>query len=147
MSGQMDIFLQAKLAELEKLNKMTESFAKENSLSGSIALNINLVCEELFSNFLKYGTTGSKLHRMHIKLSLKDSQLTIIMRDNGGLFNPLEMESPNINLGIVERPIGGLGIYLVQTWADELEYQYENGENIVTLKKNIEFAKVDKEES
>ena len=36
-----------------------------------------------------------------------------------------------------ERPIGGLGIFLVKKIMDEIEYKREFGKNIFTLKKNL----------
>jgi anti-sigma regulatory factor (Ser/Thr protein kinase) len=49
----------------------------------------------------------------------------------------LEREAPDTTLPIEERPIGGLGIYLVRQFMDTVEYEYTNGENILTVMKKV----------
>jgi anti-sigma regulatory factor (Ser/Thr protein kinase) len=38
-------------------------------------------------------------------------------------------------LPIEERPIGGLGVFIVKSMADSLDYRRERGRNIVTMRK------------
>ena len=62
---------------------------------------------------------------------------TITIRDWGHTFNPLELPPPDLNLDINERPIGGLGIYLMKKFTDRLEYRREDDSNILTIIKNL----------
>ena len=50
-------------------------------------------------------------------------------------YNPLEKEDPDISLPAEQRKIGGLGIYMVKMIMDEMQYQNQDGQNILTLKK------------
>lgn len=52
-------------------------------------------------------------------------------------FNPLELKDPDITLKAEDRQIGGLGIYMVKKSMDEVTYHYENGQNILILRKKI----------
>lgn len=57
--------------------------------------------------------------------------------ERGTPFNPLEKEDPDITLPAEERGIGGLGIYMVKTMVDEVEYAYRDGCNHLTLRKKL----------
>ena len=49
----------------------------------------------------------------------------------------LKADDPDITLSAQERPIGGLGIYMVKQSMDEISYEYRNEQNILTIKKHI----------
>ena len=64
-------------------------------------------------------------------------QVTIQFLDNGKPFNPLEKEDADITLSAEERDIGGLGILMVKKSMDAVDYEYVDGKNILTIKKNL----------
>jgi anti-sigma regulatory factor (Ser/Thr protein kinase) len=55
--------------------------------------------------------------------------------DGGVPYNPLIKPDPDVTLSAVERPIGGLGIYMVKKSMDEVTYEHTGGKNILTIKK------------
>lgn len=57
--------------------------------------------------------------------------------DNGKPYNPLEKEDPDVTLSAEERGIGGLGIFMVKKSMDSLDYEYQDGKNILTIKKSL----------
>lgn len=57
--------------------------------------------------------------------------------DDGVPYNPLEKPDPDINLPPEQRPLGGLGIFMVKEMADDIQYEYTNNSNILILKFNI----------
>ena len=75
----------------------------------------------------------------HISIEIDgEPKIAVIeFRDSGMQFDPLAKPDPDITLSAEERGIGGLGIYMVKKSMDEVAYRYENGQNILTLKKNL----------
>ena len=63
--------------------------------------------------------------------------MTLVIKDNGFPFNPLEKEEPDISLSASEREIGGLGIFITKKTMDTFSYTYENGQNILTMTKKL----------
>lgn len=57
--------------------------------------------------------------------------------DEGVPYNPLEKEDPDTTLSAEDRKIGGLGIYMVKKNMDEMEYEYSEGKNILSMKKYL----------
>ena len=55
--------------------------------------------------------------------------------DSGMPYDPLAKADPDITLSANKRQIGGLGIYLVKKTMDDVSYKYEDGHNILTIKK------------
>ena len=62
---------------------------------------------------------------------------SITFVDQGIPFDPLSRKDPDTSLGLEEREIGGLGIFLVRKTMDDVSYQYRDGKNILCLKKSI----------
>ena len=63
--------------------------------------------------------------------------LTIVLKDAGVPFNPLEKEDPDITLSVEDRKIGGLGIFLCKKLMDNIEYKYEDGCNVLIMSKKV----------
>ena len=55
--------------------------------------------------------------------------------DKGIPYDPLKKEDPDVTLAAEDRPIGGLGIFMVKKSMDEMSYEYKDGQNITTMKK------------
>ena len=57
--------------------------------------------------------------------------------DSGSPCNPLEKSDPDITLSAEEREIGGLGIHMIKNTIDDVTYEYVNGQNRLTIVKNL----------
>jgi len=103
-----------------------------------LRFKIRLSIEETVENVVQYAYKDS-IGWMEVETNLDDKGflLTVTLKDAGKKFNPLEMPDPDVNLPLEEREIGGLGIFLCKQFMDEVEYRYEDGCNILTMKKNI----------
>lgn len=99
---------------------------------------IDVAIDELFGNIARYAYSPD-VGKATVRFSVEDNPLevTITFIDNGIPFNPLEKSNPDTHLSAEERPIGGLGIFLVKKSMDLVEYEYKNGQNILKIKKNI----------
>lgn len=99
---------------------------------------IDIAIDELFGNIARYAYSPD-VGKATVRFSVEENPLevTITFIDNGVPFNPLEKSNPDTHLSAEERPIGGLGIFLVKKSMDLVEYEYKNGQNILKIKKNI----------
>lgn len=103
-----------------------------------LRFKLRLSIEETVENVVQYAYKDS-IGWMEVETNLDDKalMLTVTLKDAGKPFNPLEIPDPDITLSVEEREIGGLGIYLCKQLMDEVTYRYEDGCNILTMKKNI----------
>ncbi len=122
------ITLKPEITELYALNEFIL-----NEL-GCEDLQVNLIVEEVFVNIVDY----SKTDFIIVNAEFKKPTLTVEFIDNGIEFNPLLKEDPPLPDDIDEAQIGGLGIFLTKELADELDYNYINGENCLKIIKKVE---------
>ena len=102
------------------------------------AMRMTISVEEIFINIARYGYPGDNKGYARISLTLDDDgMLSVSFADAGIPFNPLEHEEPDITLSAEERDIGGLGIFMVRKWADDVLYSHTEGENRLTILKRI----------
>ena len=129
------------LAIPENLPKVQE-FINESmdhmSCGIKIKTQIAVAVEEIFVNISSYAydpDVGPAL----IRVETTDDPLSIKMSfiDNGKPYDPLAKPDPNLKIPVKMRKKGGLGIFMVKKTMDDVNYEYKDGQNILTLKKNI----------
>lgn len=103
-----------------------------------IQIQIDIAIDELFSNIARYAynpETGDATVRVEV---LEDPLAVVIsFIDQGMPYDPLAHKDPDLSLPAEERDIGGLGIFMVKETMDDIVYEYKDGHNILTIKKNI----------
>jgi anti-sigma regulatory factor (Ser/Thr protein kinase) len=129
--------IENQIGELSSLAEQIDDLAAQWELTPAMAMNINLVIEEAVSNIIFYAFNNNKKHKIKISMSVENNLLTIKITDDGVPFNPLAQQLPDINLPAEERPVGGLGIFLISQMMDEMNYIRKGNENILTLKKSL----------
>ena len=103
-----------------------------------IRLQLQIAVEELFVNIASYAYAPNRGEAViGCQVEQEPPSITIQFRDWGKPFNPLAKEDADITLSAEERGIGGLGIYMVKNTMDDVRYQYENGQNVLTIHKNL----------
>ena len=115
---------------INELTRLNEFIHGEVS---NIGYDIDLIVEEVFVNIVNY----SNCTYIKVNVECKDSVLKMEFIDDGIQFNPIESESPDSPDTIDEAEIGGLGSHLVKNLTDELNYEYENNENHLTIIKKV----------
>ena len=109
-----EIIITNHVDELPVLAEKIEALAESWELSMPLAMNINLALEEAISNVIFYAFDDEKEHDIKIVLSLENKTLTIEIIDDGKPFDPTARQQPDISLPAEDRPIGGLGIFLIK---------------------------------
>ena len=101
-------------------------------------MQINIAIDELFGNIAQYAYTP-KTGKATVRVEVTEDPMAVVITfiDNGVPYDPLAKADPNVSLPANERQIGGLGIFMVKKSMDEINYEYKNGQNILTIKKHI----------
>lgn len=108
-----------------------------SSCNKDVAMKLKLACEEIVVNVTSYAYPEGSDGFLDVYIR-KDDRIVIRFEDGGVPFNPLEHEDPDTTLSWDERPIGGLGIFLVRSMMDDVRYTYENQKNVLTIEKKYE---------
>ncbi len=133
MSSTLALKVETRLEELQRIAAAVDDLAERESWPPGMAVRVNLVIEEFGINVMNYGYDEG-VHTFDINLSYDDDLLTIEIIDGGKPFNPLEdAPEPDTESPIEDRPIGGLGLFLVRTMTEDLQYRWEDSKNHSTM--------------
>ena len=94
---------------------------------------INMVVEEIVVNIVSYAYPDNPNGYLDVVTTRNKNLITFRFSDGGIPFNPLQREPPDITLPLEQWKIGGLGIMMVIKKAEAINYEYTNGENILTV--------------
>ncbi len=109
--------------------EFVEQFLLKAQISAKAVRKLNIAVDEIYSNLAYY----SGAQRAVIMCSVKDGVITLIFRDNGKPYNPLEQAQPDVEAALEERTIGGLGIFIVKKTMDRVTYHRQDEWNVLTL--------------
>jgi sigma-B regulation protein RsbU (phosphoserine phosphatase) len=101
-------------------------------------MQIRLAVEEIFVNIISYAYRPD-IGKAEIYVSVSEAPLsvTILFMDAGKPFDPLARpDADTSGKMFMERP-GGFGILLVKNTMDAVNYEYKDGKNILSIKKNL----------
>jgi serine/threonine-protein kinase RsbW len=125
------------LDSLARITSFVAIFLRENQLRPELSFDVNLILEELFTNFVKYNPEGQQ--DIEVGLERNGEELEIRLMDVGvNEFDPTQAPEVDVSKKPEERTPGGLGIHLVRKLADEINYEYRDGTSIITVTKRLE---------
>ncbi len=123
----------ADLKSLSSIQIFIEKLSKIEGLSTKKTSQINISVEELVVNIINYGFSDNTGENIQIDVQVNQDQITFSIVDSGKYFNPLIKKDPDLTQDTMDRPIGGLGIFLVKQFADQVDYERRDNKNIFTM--------------
>lgn len=102
-------------------------------------MQIDIAVEEVYVNIAHYAY-NPVVGGVTIRVMIEENPLAVVLTfiDEGQPYDPLAKEDPDVTLAAEDRQIGGLGIFMVKKSMDNVSYEYDQGRNILTLKKGLE---------
>ena len=98
---------------------------------------VNLAVEEAVVNVMNYAYPQGEQGNINVEAQADEQVLRFAITDNGIPFNPTASDDVDVTLSAEDRPIGGLGIHLVRSMMDSINYNRVDGKNVLTLTKNL----------
>lgn len=133
-----EIVLEATLENLDAVNAFIEELLAPLECVQEKRIQLDVAVEEIFVNIVNYayqpgkGTATIQAETMETPLGIR---ITFI--DEGRPYNPLLGEVPDLARQLKERKVGGLGLLFVKKNVDNIDYEYCDGKNILTLWKEL----------
>ena len=132
------LVIKNEISEISKLAIFIEELGEELNLTPDLVFNLNLVLEEAVSNVILYAYPKEEHQTISLIARKKDNQLIFVLTDSGKEFDPTQAPDADITLSAEDRPIGGLGIFLIRQIMNTVEYRRIEGKNVLTLGKELE---------
>ena len=137
MTYQITLELLADMAGLEKADKSLDELALAVQLPEETLFQVRLVLEEVLMNVISYGAGDGAVPHVQLNMAQKDGTLSMEIADNGIAFDPLQLPAPDLDAEIDDRPIGGLGIFLVRELMDSVTYRRDGDWNRLVVTKTV----------
>lgn len=131
------LLLHNDVREIPALAEFVESIAESAGVDPALSMSLNLAMEEAVTNVMMYAYPEGQEGLVEVEADGDGSRIVFVIRDSGMPFDPTAAPETDITLGIEDRPIGGLGIFLVRQIMDSVEYVRAGDRNILKLTKNI----------
>ncbi len=127
------------LAEVERANEILHGFWTEHHLPEDQEFPVALSLEEVLSNVIRHGSAPGEDAQIKIRFSFRAEHpggIEIEVSDQAQPFDPLSLPEPDITAPLEERPIGGLGVFLVRKMMDDVSYHHADGRNHLVFRKS-----------
>jgi anti-sigma regulatory factor (Ser/Thr protein kinase) len=98
---------------------------------------VNLALDELVTNAILYAFEDTTDQELCVRVAVVGAELHGELADEGREFNPLEVPAPDLDAPLHERQLGGLGLHLVRSLMDRLDYRRVGSKNVLSLVKLI----------
>jgi sigma-B regulation protein RsbU (phosphoserine phosphatase) len=123
--------------DVPKFSTFMKSVMEKLNIEKSLARRLRLAVEEAVVNVIDYAYRAGQEGDIEIRIMSDGKTLKTIIIDSGVAFDPTVKEKADTSLSAEDRQIGGLGILLVRELMDAINYERNNGKNVLTLIKNI----------
>jgi anti-sigma regulatory factor (Ser/Thr protein kinase) len=126
----------ADAANLPQLTAFLQAFWSCAALPAGGSMAFELALEEVFMNVVMHGAK-SRPCRVEVCLALGADSVTMTIEDDGPGFDPLSLPPPDITASLAERPVGGLGVFLVRQTMDDVSYARVAHHNQLRMTKRV----------
>lgn len=134
---EMSAVFRRDISELGNVFDLVRRFFAVSHVDDASRYPVELAAEEIFTNFVHHNVDGED--KIEVRLRLEDDELSLGMTDFGAPAFDMKHDAPlpDVSQPLEERKPGGLGVFLVKTMMDRVEYKHEDGNGTVTLYKRV----------
>ncbi|MFA6829312.1 MAG: SpoIIE family protein phosphatase [Bacilli bacterium] len=135
-----NITVKAEIENFDQVSDFLEEELTKHNIPQKIKLKMSIVLDELFSNVAKY----SNGEDFSLDVAFPRNRINLRIEYGGELFDATKLKDPDVTLAAKDRPVGGLGIFIVKKTMTSMTYHSENNKNVLTLYKDLEDETVQK---
>jgi serine/threonine-protein kinase RsbW len=134
-----ELNVDTELSQLASICDFVMQTGRELGLDDHVIYDLQLAVDEACANVVKHAYDG-QAGEIEVKIEPVDDSVQVIIRDWGAAFDPQEVPTPDLTGSLEQRPLGGLGVYLMRQVMDEVDFRFdsENGNgNTLTMVKRL----------
>ena len=123
--------------QIDTVRKFFDDYSKDNKLTEKTVHDIQMALDELLTNIVNYGYEDTDEHQIDVHFGVNDDAVKVEIVDDSKPYNILEKDNPDISLSVEDKPIGGLGIFLIKKLMSNVDYYTEEGKNHLVMIKEL----------
>lgn len=137
MTDALAVRLTNDVSELPRLARWVQQFCEAHDLPPAVAFSFDLALEEAVSNVISHGYDDQARHEIEVRISVEARTVRAEVADDGRPFDPRQVAPPDVSAPVEDRPIGGLGAFLIKQSMDDVDYRVVGGRNRLTLSRRL----------
>jgi serine/threonine-protein kinase RsbW len=123
------------LEHLSTIREFVTQTSRDLSIDEQDISDLCLAVDEICANVFIHGY-GRQEGRIEVTVEPTDDGIRARVRDWGRAFDPRLVPVPDVQCCLEERPLGGLGLFLVHQVMDEVHFEFDGKQgNVVTMLK------------
>jgi len=126
MENKYSIKVNAKPENIEKIANFVEKNLKNIKIHKDALEEILISIDEAISNVIQHSYTGSQNGYIRLILTITKKKVEVSIFDKGSIFEPNKIPSPNFSKNLNDRSLGGLGVFLMKKFMDEVTFTFKN---------------------
>lgn len=130
--------IESKTEQLVVVRNFVSNAAVKLGFSDEEVGKIALAVDEACTNVIKHAYRYSRSKKIKVMVATTDDEFEIVIVDNGRHFDPKSIKTPDPKEYLIHPKRGGLGVYLMKSLMDKVEYNIQAGKsNQVRLVKHL----------
>jgi anti-sigma regulatory factor (Ser/Thr protein kinase) len=129
LNGTLELTLRNEFSELGRVQPLVREFLDRNEVSETAAYTVELAIEEVVTNIIKYAFPDAGTREIRVGLTVEQGRVVLRFEDDGAAFDPSRCPQEDSPGTLTERRAGGLGLRLMHSLVDGIEYRRSGGRN------------------
>lgn len=137
MSQRFQITLAAELESLSAFRQFISDCCARFQVPEGTVFELKLAVDEACTNIIEHGYKGMDPGSIILSFRIESDRILVQITDFGHVFEPAEAPKPDLEAALEDRPLGGMGLYLIYQTMDNIDYQTSEDGNVLTFTKYI----------
>ena len=137
MSQRYQLTRAAELESLSVFRQFISDCCGRHEVPEETVFDLKLAVDEACTNIIQHGYKGMDPGSIILSFRIESDRILVQITDFGHVFEPAEAPRPDLEAALEDRPLGGLGLYLIYQTMDNIDYQSSEDGNTLTFTKFI----------
>jgi serine/threonine-protein kinase RsbW len=132
-----NLSLEADLSKISAVHEFVERRGRDLSLDDPVVCDLKLAVDEAYANIVRHAYCGQE-GMVQLTIEAVTGGVQVTVQDWGAPFEPESISCPDVMAPLDQRPLGGLGLYLIRQIMDQVDFRFDGaGGNTLTMVKRI----------
>jgi len=137
MSQRYQITRAAELEQLSVFRDFISDCCSQHNIPNDTVFELKLAVDEACTNIITHGYNNMDPGSIILSFRIESDRILVQITDFGHVFEPADAPKPDIKAALEDRPLGGLGLFLIYQTMDNIDYQSSEDGNTLTFTKYI----------
>jgi serine/threonine-protein kinase RsbW len=134
MIERLELQVEAKVEQLARISAFIADAMRAFGLDDRKSFEVQLAVDEACANIMHYAYSEVR-GTIELSCERRNGEVRVMITDHGKPFDPTAVPPPNLDADVEDRAVGGLGIYFMRRMVDKINYEYRDGQNVLTMVK------------